>query len=109
MTVRLAMSAADAMIGSDMKRPIIGITMDTRDEGNYYQLGFDYAKAVETAGGVPLGIAYKTDPSLIPQILDVLDGILFTGGDDFCSARFGRTWPPTAQGGGPERQDVGPA
>jgi putative glutamine amidotransferase len=93
------------MIGNDMKRPIIGITMDTRDEGNYYQLGFDYAKAVETAGGVPLGIAYKTDPSLIPQILDVLDGILFTGGNDLDPALYGEAWHPKAQRIDPDRQN----
>src|SRR3954454_3520328 len=85
-------------------RPIIGVTMDTRDEGNYYQLGFDYAKAVETAGGVPLGIAYKTDPSLIPQILDVLDGILFTGGDDLDPALYGEAWHPKAKRIDPDRQ-----
>ena len=49
-------------------RPIIGITMDSRDDGGYYQLGFDYAKAVETAGGVPLGLPYKVSQALIPAI-----------------------------------------
>jgi putative glutamine amidotransferase len=88
-----------------MKRPIIGITMDTRDEGNYYQLGFDYAKAVETAGGVPLGIPYKTGHSLIPQILGVLDGILFTGGNDLDPALYGEAWHPKAQRIDPDRQN----
>jgi putative glutamine amidotransferase len=87
-----------------MKRPIIGITMDTRDEGGYYQLGFDYPKSIEKAGGLPLGIPYKTDHTLIPQILDVLDGILFTGGNDLDPALYGESWHAEAQKIDPERQ-----
>ena len=57
------------------RRPVIGITMDTRDgEGGYYQLGFDYTQSIEKAGGLPFAIPYKTDPALIPQIADHLDG-----------------------------------
>src|SRR5260221_369860 len=88
-----------------MKKPIIGITMDSRDDGAYYQLGFDYAKAVETAGGVPLGIPYKVSPALIPAILDTLDGILFTGGNDLDPALYGEEWHPKAQRIDPDRQN----
>src|SRR5258706_2690021 len=88
-----------------MKRPLIGITMDTRDGGGYYQLGFDYSTSIEKAGGLPLGIPYKTDHSLIPQIVDALDGILFTGGDDLDPALYGETWHPSAQRIDPERQN----
>ncbi|MDB5323337.1 MAG: gamma-glutamyl-gamma-aminobutyrate hydrolase [Phycisphaerales bacterium] len=87
-----------------MKKPIIGITMDSRDDGSYYQLGFDYAKAVETAGGVPLGIPYKVSPALIPAILDTLDGILFTVGNDLDPALYGEEWHPKAQRIDPDRQ-----
>jgi putative glutamine amidotransferase len=85
-----------------MKRPVIGITMDTRDEAtagaapSYYQLAFDYAKSVEKAGGIPLGIPYRTDHSLIPQIVDLLDGVLFTGGNDLDPALYGEAWHPKA-------------
>src|SRR3954470_11281784 len=88
-----------------MKRPIIGITLDYRDNAAYYQLGFDYAKAVETAGGLPFGIPFKTDHSLIPQIVDALDGILFTGGDDLDPALYGQQWHPKAQKIDPDRQN----
>jgi putative glutamine amidotransferase len=94
-----------------MKRPVIGITMDTRDEAtvgavpSYYQLGFDYAKSVERAGGLPLGVPYKTDRSLIPQIVDLLDGILFTGGNDLDPALYGEAWHPKAVRIDPDRQE----
>lgn len=88
-----------------MKRPIIGITLDTRDGGDYYQLAFDYSTSIENAGGLPLGIPYKTDQSLIPQIVDTLDGILFTGGDDLDPALYGETWHPKAEKIDPDRQN----
>jgi putative glutamine amidotransferase len=83
---------------------LIGITMDTRDDGGYYQLGFDYAKAVEAAGGLPLGIPYQVDHSLIPQIVDEVDGVLFTGGNDLDPALYGEAWHPKAQRIDPARQ-----
>src|SRR4051812_40857859 len=73
-----------------MNPPLIGITMDTRDgEPGYYQLAFDYPKSIEQAGGVPLAIPYKTSHALIPRIVDALDGILFTGGDDLDPKLYG--------------------
>jgi putative glutamine amidotransferase len=86
------------------RRPVIGITMDTRDDGGYYQLGFDYPKSVEKAGGLPLAIPYKTDPALIPQFVDLLDGVLFTGGNDLDPALYGEQWHPKAQRIDPDRQ-----
>src|SRR5438445_412716 len=51
-----------------LKRPVIGVTMDTRDgdansppgASGYYQLAFDYTSAIEKAGGLPLAIPYRT-------------------------------------------------
>ena len=56
--------------------------MDCGEKAGKYSLNGDYATSIERAGGLPLGIPYRTDHSLIPQIVDVLDGILFIGGDD---------------------------
>jgi putative glutamine amidotransferase len=49
----------------------------------------NYAAAVEKAGGLPLLLPYKTDHSLVPQYVDLLDGILFTGGNDLDPALYG--------------------
>jgi len=68
-------------------------------------LGMDYAKSVERAGGVPLAIPYKTDRSLIPRIVDALDGILFTGGNDLDPKLYGEDqWHPKAVPIDPDRQ-----
>ena len=87
-----------------MRRPLIGITMDARDEGGAYMLTFDYANSIEAAGGLPFAIPYKTHPALIPQYVDIVDGVLFTGGNDLDPAAYGQEWHPKAQRIDPDRQ-----
>src|SRR5207302_8089962 len=62
------------------------------------------ATAVEKAGGLPLLLPYRTDVSLIPQIVDLLDGMLFSGGNDLDPALYGETYHPKAQPIDPARQ-----
>jgi putative glutamine amidotransferase len=86
------------------KRPLIGITIDTHDQSNKYESPMDYAAAVEKAGGLPLLIPYRTDLSLVPQLVDQFDGILFTGGYDLDPQLYGQSWHPKAQHIDPARQ-----
>ncbi|MGD0540571.1 MAG: gamma-glutamyl-gamma-aminobutyrate hydrolase family protein [Tepidisphaeraceae bacterium] len=87
-----------------MTRPLIGITIDTHDDGDKYESPFAYAKAIERAGGLPLLIPYQTDLALIPQIVDQFDGILFTGGNDLDPDLYGQEWHPKAEKIDPARQ-----
>jgi putative glutamine amidotransferase len=87
-----------------MRRPVIGITMDHKDDGSAYMLTFDYARSIEAAGGLPFAIPYKTHPALIPQYVDLVDGVLFTGGNDLDPAAYGQDWHPKAQRIDPDRQ-----
>src|SRR6185437_6497973 len=87
-----------------MRRPIIGITVDRSDRPDRYESPMTYASSVEKAGGLPLLLPYKTDRSLIPQIVDMLDGILFSGGDDLDPSSFGQTYHPNAIPIDPARQ-----
>lgn len=90
---------------SAMRRPVIGITMDHKDDGSGYQLTFDYSKSIEAAGGLPFAIPYKTHPALIPQYVDLCDGILFTGGNDLDPKLYGdESWHPKAARIDPDRQ-----
>ncbi len=71
------------------RKPRIGITLDSIDpvqqpEGNWYHLEpwyalrYRYAEAVEQAGGVPISLSYHQN--LIDDYVDMLDGLLITGG-----------------------------
>jgi gamma-glutamyl-gamma-aminobutyrate hydrolase PuuD len=58
-----------------MPRPVIGITMDYGEKPTQYMLPDDYATAVEKAGGMPYCIPFRLDLSLIPELVDLFDGI----------------------------------
>jgi len=87
-----------------MPRPLIGITLDYWDDPDRYMLKYDYATAVEKAGGLPFPLPFMTDLSLIPEIVDHLDGVIFSGGDDLDPALYGETRHPKAEPVDPHRQ-----
>jgi putative glutamine amidotransferase len=86
------------------RRPVIGVTLGTVDGKPRYELPFDYTTSIERAGGIPLAIPYRTDLSLIPEIVDLFDGMLFTGGNDLDPALYGETYHPRAEPVDPDRQ-----
>lgn len=63
------------------KRPLIGITGDV--QGDDVQLRNPYCQQVLAAGGVPLIIPPMEDRRAIVNILETIDGIIFSGGGDF--------------------------
>ena len=87
-----------------MRRPVIGITMDYGERPNQYMLTYGYASSIERAGGLPWPLPFKTDLSLIPEFVDRLDGILFSGGDDLDPSLYGETRHPSAEPIDPDRQ-----
>jgi len=87
-----------------MRRPVIGITIDRCDNAERYESPFSYAKAIELAGGLPLLFPYKTDLMLIPQYVDLIDGMLFSGGNDLDPSLYGQEWHEKAERIDPDRQ-----
>lgn len=87
-----------------MKRPIIGITADYIAGQGRYMLNYTYSDAVERAGGLPLVLPFRTDPSLIPQMVDQLDGILFSGGADMNSVHWNEPLHPKVVPLDPQRE-----
>jgi putative glutamine amidotransferase len=77
-----------------MKRPTIGITVDYDDDLINYESPYGYASAVEKAGGLPILLPYRMDLSLIPQYVDLIDGMLFSGGNDLDPKAWGETYHP---------------
>lgn len=72
-------------------KPVIGLTMfyDKKDEREYSSISNNYIKAVKLAGGIPLMIPINEDD--IDNYVNIVDGFLFTGGEDVDPARFGET------------------
>ncbi|HTL31382.1 MAG TPA: gamma-glutamyl-gamma-aminobutyrate hydrolase family protein [Tepidisphaeraceae bacterium] len=88
-----------------MKRPVIGLTTDYNDEKqDRYLSTMTYAGAIEAAGGLPVLLPYAVDQTLIPQYVDLLDGICFSGGDDMNPVRYGEEWHPKVRRMDPRRE-----
>jgi putative glutamine amidotransferase len=83
------------------KRPIIGVTLDAEEPGGYsklpwYALRKNYFSALAEAGGLPVALPH--DPALAEQYLDMIDGLLITGGAFDVD--------PSLYGGGPTHPTV---
>src|SRR3954471_19624235 len=78
----------------NMPRPVIGITVDYNDNLTCYESPFAYSTAVEKAGGLPLMLPYRSDLSLIPQYVDLIDGMIFSGGNDLDPRRWDEEYHP---------------
>ena len=68
---------------SDHVRPRIGLTLDAEPPGGYsklpwYALRENYFSAVARAGGLPLALPHEVE--LADAYLDLLDGLIVTGG-----------------------------
>lgn len=69
-------------------KPLIGITVGEIQNALYswapivYGQSHPYCEAVERAGGVPVLIPIMTDANNLLQLYEVLDGVLFAGGND---------------------------
>ena len=77
----------------DISSPKIGVTLDSEKAGGYskfpwYALRRNYAGAVAAAGGLPIPLPHL--PSAAEAYLDVIDGLVVTGGAfDVDPAMFG--------------------
>jgi putative glutamine amidotransferase len=76
------------------RRPLIGITVDTHNDGKQYESPYAYATAVEKGGGLPVLLPYRVDLSVIPELVDHLQGIVFSGGNDLDPVAYGETYHP---------------
>lgn len=72
-------------------RPIIGITggnIKSKTGAHTFNLGQAYVTAIRQAGGIPLLIPLGTGRADLQRIVQLMDGILFTGGGDVAVERF---------------------
>jgi putative glutamine amidotransferase len=89
-------------------RPKIGITSWHRNDRDglerWEAIRDTYTGAIRTAGGVPLilpigpiGPNGDDEPDLLASLLDAVDGLLFTGGEDVAPAYYGEPQDPRCQ------------
>jgi Predicted glutamine amidotransferases len=72
-------------------KPVIGITTYTENKQwkAYNSISNNYINSVYLAGGIPLLIPVIADDMLIKSYLNMIDGLLFTGGVDVSPFMFG--------------------
>ncbi|MBN1418755.1 MAG: gamma-glutamyl-gamma-aminobutyrate hydrolase family protein [Planctomycetes bacterium] len=70
-------------------RPAIGINCDYDGEKPRVFLRIGYIDAVRGAGGLPLLLAPADRAAEIDALLDRVDGLLLSGGDDYAPRRYG--------------------
>lgn len=71
-------------------RPLIGINgVLISGESPQLKLATRYANAVLKAGGIPVALTPIGGPSDIERMLERIDGLLLSGGDDFDTLRLG--------------------
>ena len=77
-----------------MKKTIIGITLDNVEKGGYskfpwYAIRKNYLHSIEKFGGIPFPLFHSL--SNINKILNIIDGLIVTGGDfDICPSFYGQ-------------------
>jgi len=70
-------------------RPVIGLTHSLHLDEDTLHLPTSYVQSVIAAGGTPLVLPATRDVSVIHQYLNIVDGVLFAGGDDVNPLHYG--------------------
>jgi len=72
------------------EQPLIGIVGQLVEADRpYLKLANSYADAVLRAGGLPVAVPPTGGPADLERLCERLDGLLFSGGDDFDTERLG--------------------
>ena len=94
-----------------MKKPIIGLRSNyvppshprcPSQSGAYY-MNRSYVVLLRQAGVPPVNFPHATDPGDLAQLLDLVDGLLLTGGRDVDPSVYGEEPHPTNDPVQPER------
>lgn len=93
-----------------MKKPIIGITSAYEIEDglrNYHRttVSIDYTKSIIAAGGIPVILPVTSDLDTIKGQLELLDGLLLSGGVDINPQYYGQDFKENMGVISPERDE----
>ncbi len=96
-----------------MTRPVIGIDCNLKMRERYgeeypqHELRREYSDAIELAGGVPILLPIIEDPRLVDEQLDIVDGLLLSGGPDLDPRLYGAPEHENVTPMHPDRQVYG--
>ncbi|AEI43466.1 gamma-glutamyl-gamma-aminobutyrate hydrolase family protein [Paenibacillus mucilaginosus] len=91
-----------------MKKPVIGITSTIVVRNEYSEGAYvhqDYHRSVEQAGGLPV-VLPLTSPETFRELIDLCDGISFSGGEDVDPSCYGAEPHPALGSLFPERDRI---
>lgn len=86
-----------------MLKPIIGVTPGISEDEKFYKVSTDNLAAIEKAGGIPLVLSYLSKAQDIKQIVEKIDGLYLTGGDDIDPKYFNEDPHPNIGAFNPKR------
>lgn len=72
-----------------MRKPLIGLTPSHDTKSNDISMRPTYVGAIQAAGGIPVVLPLDASEEDLQQLVDTLDGFLFTGGPDLHPFLFG--------------------
>ena len=65
-----------------MNKKVIGLSTSGSAKSGSYNVGSQYASTIEALGGIPVMLPQIKDKEKIEYLVDMLDGVLLTGGVD---------------------------
>lgn len=65
-----------------MMKPLIGVVPGMELNEKHYKITKNNMLAIEQAGGIPLVLSYLTNSAMIDEVIERIDGLFLTGGDD---------------------------
>lgn len=70
-------------------KPVIGITTFEEEIKGYHTINSNYINAVFAAGGIPINIPIINDEEDYDYYINIIDGIIFSGGIDISPLSYG--------------------
>ena len=89
-----------------MKKPLIGVTPSLDQETKDSTRRPTYLAAIRHAGGIPMILPLKAETEDLKQLVETLDGFLFTGGPDIHPFYFGEETHEKCGNVSPERDQM---
>ncbi len=97
LTLSLSLILALSLFAQGAKKPVIGISSGW-GEGSSTSAPLTYVESVIRAGGIPMVLPITHDPDLLAAMLDRVDAVIMTGGEDLDPLKWYGEQPVRAMG-----------